>query len=626
MTKIGKGLIGLLLLFLTPLTFPPVALAGVQASVDRQEVPLDESVSLKITRTGDSDRPFQPKFDAPDFEIMNQFQNSQFSSVYVNGKFENRSEESVTFILRPLKVGALKIRNISSAGEKTSDLTIQVIQEQLQRKPLPGDAPTLRGDAKNFFVKGEVSASRVYKGQQIVVSFYLYRRTRAQVRDVMQYPAFQGFIREDLEMPILSGRPDFEAVNMGGIPLERALLARYAVYPIKEGKLKIDGFSVRVDYVPKNPASDDLLEDPVFQFFTQVTPRSGSSKSDPLLIEVLPLPEEGRTPLFTGGVGDFEITTSLDAPRIRAHEPFTFRIGVKGKGNTSLVEFPKVDWPKGLRLYESQGKSKSLGQGLSEKVFEVVMIPELAGAQEIPPIEFEFFNPESRSYIRKKTAAMPIQVEAGNPASAPATTSRDPGDRVSGGSPSGGASPNGTPAYGDLRERDKQLEGGFLGQPWWRLVSWVGLLMFFCFIGLVGWDHFKKRSMARLELLKKKQGTEQLWKGLEQGAAEARDPSELGRILDQLTDEIYKSLDQAYGLSSRALPKRELARILTEHHAFPPEDWRTISALFELEEQVRFSAGAIGDLASTGERVKSSVESLRRICVELSRKSMERQA
>jgi hypothetical protein len=617
MIKIGKASCYALIFMCVQLTS---AFAGIQASVDRQEVPQDESVSLKIVRTGESDRPLNPKFDAPDFEIVNQFQNSQFSSVYINGKFENRSEESVTFILRPLKVGALRIRNINNNGDKASDITVQVVQEHLNRKQVAGEGGGLKGDAKNFFVRGEVSTSRVYKGEQAIVSFYLYRRTRAQVRDVLQYPSFQGFIREDLEMPILSNRPDFEAVSYAGVPMERALLARYAIYPIKEGKLKVDGFAVKVDYIPKNPANDEMLEDPVFQFFTQVTPRSGSSRSDPILIDVMPLPEDGKSPLFTGGVGDFEVSAQLDSNRIQAHAPLNFKVSVKGKGNTSLVEFPKVNWPKGLRLYESQGKSKSLGQGMSEKVFEVVAIPEAAGAMEIPPVEFEFFSPESRSYVRKKTAPIPIQVAPGDPSQAPtmSTPVASGPDRIDSAPTSVGT------GYGPVRERDKSSEG-FGGQPWWRLVAWAGLLMFFSFAGMVFWDQTKKRSLARLEALKRKQSAERLWTDLSEAAVKASTPLEIIQVLEQLKDEVYKSLDEGFGLSSRAIPKRELARILTDQHGFTGEDCLTLDRLFEIAERLRFSSESV-DPGISGERVKELVESVRKICAGIPRKSMEIQA
>ena len=82
MTKTGKrNLQGFLTSAL--ILFSLTAQATLQATLDRNEVPLDESLSFKISASGDNST-LNPKFDAPDFEIMNQFQNSQFSSVYVN--------------------------------------------------------------------------------------------------------------------------------------------------------------------------------------------------------------------------------------------------------------------------------------------------------------------------------------------------------------------------------------------------------------------------------------------------------------------------------------------------------------------------------------------------------------
>ena len=333
-----------------------VAHAAITAVLDRNQVPQDESISMKITQTGQNGS-FSPKFEAPDFEVMNQFESSQFSSVYVNGKFENKSEKSVTFILRPLKLGTLKIHNISNQGDHTPDLSVQVVRENSYQKSVGENAPSLQGDQRNFFVRAELSKTKAYKGEQIITSFYLYRRTKANMRDVMQYPSFEGFIREDLEMPILSGRLEYEAVNLGGVPFERGLLARYAVYPIKEGKLKIEGFSIRADYIPRNAANDDLMEDPFFQFFSQVTPRTGTSKSDPVTIDVMPLPDEGRGPYFSGGVGDFDVSEQVDQTQIKTNAPLTLKVSVKGHGNASLIEFPKITWPKEFKLYESQGRS-----------------------------------------------------------------------------------------------------------------------------------------------------------------------------------------------------------------------------------------------------------------------------
>lgn len=613
MIKTGKlkTLARFILLFAVAST----AQASIHATVDRAELPVDESISLKISVSGDpSGDAINPKFDAPDFEIMNQFQNSQYSSIYVNGRWETKNENSITFILRPLRVGALKIRNIHNKSDRAPDITVQVVQENLYRKSAPGDAPALKGDAKNFFVKAEVSKARAYKGEQLVVSYYLFRRTRASVRDVMQYPSFQGFIREDLEMPILSGRPDFEAVNLGGIPFERALLARYAIYPIKDGKLKIDGFSVRVDYIPKNNGNDDLLEDPFFQFFTQVTPRTGTAKSDPLTIDVLPLPEDGKTSLFTGGVGDFEVSAQVDQSNVKANAPLVLKVTVRGRGNGSLVEFPQINWPPSLKFYEAQGKSKNLGQGNSEKTFEVVLVPLQKGQHDIPPIEFEFFNPDTRSYVRKKTQSIPIQVAEGDPGSAPQFISRgDSESKANEDAPT-------QEGFGSLRVKDKasEVSSGFLGQPWWRWVAWFGLLVFFCFIGLIVWDQMKKRSLAQLEILRRKQNADAFWKSLETEAEKGKP----GRILERVVEECYKTLDETYNLSSRAMPNRELERTLVESHGFSQELWQELLRIFEFSEMVRFSPDS--EDPTLINRVTETIRSARKLCSEISRKKIDK--
>jgi hypothetical protein len=620
MTRTGKSvhaLIGLVVFLLIPFS----ADAALKASVDRTEVPIDESITFKISSAGDGNEPLSPTFDSPDFEIINQFQSSQFSSVYINGKFENKSENSITYILRPMKVGSLKIRNIANRGERAPDINIQVIQESLYKKRASDEAPALSGDAKNFFVKAELSKSKVYKGEQVIASYYLYRRTRATVRDVMQYPSFQGFIREDLEMPILSNRPDFEAVNLGGIPFERALLARYAIYPIKDGKLRIDGFSVRVDYIPKKPAAEDMMEDPFFQFFTQVTPRTGTSKSDPLTVEVLPLPEEGKSALFTGGVGDFEVSSRLESNSIKAHAPMTLQVTVRGKGNVNLVEFPQVNWPKELKFYQAQGKTRNLGQGVQEKTFEVVVIPLQKGAHQIPPIEFEFFNPDTRSYQRRSTQPIALEAQEGEAGSslASGTPSQNPAEPA----PSG---------YGSVRSGDQRPEnGGVMGEPLWRWVSWLGLLIFFGFVGLVIWDQTKKRSLIQLEVLKRKQSEESRWKALESELKGLRsDGSEVqtcSSILERAKEELYKTLDEAFGISSRAISSRDLAKILTESHGVSAEKCRTLSGFLEFTEMMRYSSGAgLNGPEDLRQKSLEALQEIRKICFELPRIPLEKQS
>jgi len=610
MIKTGKFFL-LLTLFLG---FPTITQAEIRAALDRTQVPQDESISLKISQFGENNGAFSPRFEAPDFEVMNQFESSQFSSVYVNGRFENKSEKSITYILRPLKVGSLKIRNISNQGDHAPDLTVQVGRENAYQKSAGENAPSLQGDQRNFFVRAELNKTKAFKGEQVIVSFYLYRRTKANIRDVLQYPTFEGFIREDLEMPILSGHPEAEAVNLGGIPFERALLAKYAIYPIREGKLKIDGFSIRADYIPRNSANEDLMEDPFFQFFSQVTPRTGTAKSDPVTVDSLPLPEEGKGPYFTGGVGDFELSAVLDQTQVKSNAPLTLKVTVRGRGNTSLIEFPKMNWPKEFKLYESQGHSKNVGQGVTEKTFEVVLIPEQTGDLVIPAIPFEFFNPSTRSYVQKKTDPIRISVSQGeagameHPAEAVKT---EPGKNAGDGK-----------SYGGLRTGENvktESSASFMGQPWWRWVAWAALLVLISFFSLVVFDHLKKKSLIQLEILKKKEKIQSTWALLNQDAKEAPLPV----VFEKVSDLLYKSLDEEYGITSRSLPLRELANILTEKHAFSPEQKRNLSKIFEFSEMVRFASQSTPHDSELRRQAQEIIEVAKNLCAAISNKKLE---
>ncbi len=594
------------------------ALAAITANVDRNQLPQDESLSLKISQKAAGNESFSPKFEAPDFEIMNQFESSQFSSVYINGKFENKSEKSVTYILRPLKVGSLKIRNISNNRETAPDITIQVIRENAYQKSAGDQAPSLQGDQRNFFLRAEPSKTKAYKGEQVIISFYLYRRTKVNIRDVMQYPSFEGFIREDLEMPILSGRPEFEAVNLGGVPFERALIARYATYPIKEGKLKIDGFSLRADYIPRNAATDDLMEDPFFQFFSQVTPRTGTAKSDPITIEVINVPDDGKSSFFTGGVGDFDVSATLDQTQVKSNAPLTMKVSVKGKGNASLIEFPKTNWPSEFKLYESQGHSKNLGQGVTEKTFEVVLVPLVTGDLTIPPIIFEFFNPSTRSYVQKKTTPIRISVSQGE--AAPVQIIED--DKKTDLAQNSTSNPENA-NYGSTRTGESAIKaessGTFLGEPWWRWVAWTALLFLFCFFGLVIYDHLRKKSLLKLELLKKKETFQTIWTQLEQEA----NHSPLHEVLEKVTEEIYNTLDVSYGIKSRTLQMRDLAKLLTEQHGFNQEQWKNLASILEFSEMVRFASHATGPENEVRSRALKLIETAKNLCVTISSKKLE---
>ncbi|NDD92218.1 hypothetical protein EBZ37_09050, partial [bacterium] len=217
-----------------------------EVSVDRATVGKDESVALKFRVITDGvGSGEEPEFQAPDFDVVNQYSSVFVESYFENGKFGARNNRQYTKVLRPNREGDLTISGIQvKIGGKVLQhppLKVRVGAGGQGTPPPPrygGSGAGLRGAGKSapganlpFVIRSEVDHSQVYKGQQIVVSYYLYQRARAFNIQVDKYPVFDGFLREDLELPILGQRlTNRESVVLDGVSYERLLLARYAAY------------------------------------------------------------------------------------------------------------------------------------------------------------------------------------------------------------------------------------------------------------------------------------------------------------------------------------------------------------------------------------------------------------
>ena len=262
------------------------------ASVDRAEIAVDESVSLKLSvqSEGGGAHAGTPTFQAPGFDVVNEYTSTFMESYYdgTTGQFGMRNNQQLTKVLRPSRTGALRITGISvSAGGRNytaPDITVQVQGAGAGTQPprgYGGGGIGLRGAGKKLTapgvrVRAEVSKAKVYKGEQIIVSYYLYRRVRVFNIQVDKFPVLSGFLREDLEMPVLGQRLDSERVVLDGVPYERSLLMRYAAYPLQEGKLPLDSSALKYAYYPNSNSTDD--EDPFGGFFRQMQPQQGQER------------------------------------------------------------------------------------------------------------------------------------------------------------------------------------------------------------------------------------------------------------------------------------------------------------------------------------------------------------
>lgn len=398
------------------------------------------SIEFKTVSDGMGGAIGSPKYQAPDFDELNAYQRSQgMETRIINGKITVRHTQSVVSVLVPKKKGQLRISNIQVSVNgnivRAPDLVIDVKPEGARtNQGLAGGSgfgagyggnrqlPSAgvqggRQQASSFFLKTEPSKLKVYKGEQILLTYSLYSRVSILNVQVERYPTITGFLKEDIDIPLLRGRLDYSPSVVGGQEYRRAVLAQYAIYPLKEGTLPVDTFTGKFSYqVGGRPVIDDDDEPLALlnQFFHAMQTTTQVRSSDRVNIEVLPLPAAGQPANFSGLVGDFEITAVADKYQLKMGEPLNVKVKIEGKGHAGSLENLAVKWPQDFELYEDKSHTQFLKTGHTERIFDFMLIPKVKGHYEIPPIEISMFNPDSKSYQTRRTEPINVEVLEGS--------------------------------------------------------------------------------------------------------------------------------------------------------------------------------------------------------------------
>jgi hypothetical protein len=260
-------------------------------------------------------------------------------------------------------------------GIDPDSLEDDIFSQLLRRRLNPG-RPALPTNTEDiFFIHVDVDKRKVYQGEQVTVAWYLVTRGQIADIDTLKYPSLSGFWKEDIEV---ATRLNFQPEIINGIPYQKALLASYALFPIKVGTSKVDSYRAKCRVIGMSAFGQPLDQ--------QVT-----KESPEINIEVMPLPEAGKPASFTGGVGEFTVSAQTDVATVKANNPITFKVRIEGRGNAKAIEFPPVTWPQGVTPYETKSEMKFFPNGRSFKQFETLLVPRAPGEIIIPSVSFGFF-------------------------------------------------------------------------------------------------------------------------------------------------------------------------------------------------------------------------------------------
>ncbi len=413
-----------------PLSTAQAQGANVRAYVDRSEVGINQTFTLNIEINGNGSRrdadPQLPNMDA--FAIFLGSGSSQQIQI-ANGQTSVMT--TLQYRFQATREGSYQIPAIpvSIAGTtyRTDPFTVTVsatgTTNPSSGRPIPDGQQSGTGiEPADLFLQALVDKRRVYQGEPIIVEFKIYTRVQISSYSVTQPATTAGFWVE--EYP-LANSPQTSAEILNGQRYTVATLRKMAVYPTGSGTKTIDPMSIEAQ-VRVQRRSRDLFDD-FFgggSLFGRMVSRVAAS--EPIEIEVLPLPDANKPSDFSGHVGSVQVTTSVDRTEVETDEPITLRVTLSGTGNLRTIPDPIIDFPTDFDVYPPESNDQ-LNRGenavTGTKTYDYLLVPRGPGARVIPSVTLSYFDPSSESYRRSSTDPISIDV-TGDPVTGTAAVGR----------------------------------------------------------------------------------------------------------------------------------------------------------------------------------------------------------
>lgn len=364
------------------------------------------------------------------FDVLMGPSRSQQSSVQiVNGKTTSTSSITFTYILMATTEGSFTIPGATITADGN-----QMISNSVQVNVLPADqaangaassgsggkqsggGTTSRASSgtsissTDLFITATASKTTVYEQEAFLLTYKIYTLVDLRMFDNVKLPDFKGFHSQEVELP---NDRRWGLEHYKGRNYQTTIYRQFVLFPQQSGKLTID--AARFD---ASIAKATEVSDPFEAFFnggsnyvevkkTILTPQ--------LTIDVKSLPA-GKPADFSGGVGEFNITSSINSTSVKTNDAVTVKLVISGTGNLKLVSNPEIKFPEDFEVYDPKvdNKFRLTNAGLSgSKVIEYLAIPRNAGTFKIPAVKFSYFDIHSKSYKTLTTEEYVLHVEKG---------------------------------------------------------------------------------------------------------------------------------------------------------------------------------------------------------------------
>ena len=367
--------------------------------------------------------------DIADFDILSGPNQSSSSNIsIINGVRTSSKKLTYTCILRPKREGTFTIpaATVMVDGEQltSKELTVKVLPQdqrgggaqqsgaQQGRGTTSSQTGQISGD--DLFIKATVNKKKVYEQEAVLLTYKIY--TTVNLTNVSgKMPDLKGFHTQEMEMP--KGNREFELEHYNGRNYRTIVWSQYVLFPQQSGQLEIPSITFEGTIAQRVQSYDPF--DAFFNGGSSYVNVQKEIRTPKLTIDVSPLPA-GKPASFYGGVGSFNMTSSISTTELKENEAVTLKLVISGTGNMKLIKTPEVKFPADFEVYDPKVDNKFTlkAGGLSgNKVIEYLAIPRHGGEYTIPSIEFSYFDVKSGAYKTLTTPEYTLNVAKGSGAS-----------------------------------------------------------------------------------------------------------------------------------------------------------------------------------------------------------------
>ena len=354
--------------------------------------------------------------------LMGPSTSTQSSFQMVNGHTSSTSSVTYTYILVATKNGSFTIpaAHVTAGGKdiQSNELHIKVSgqaqsggqqgasRQQGQQDIRPAGTAISGSD---LFMKVSASKSRVREQEPILLTYKVY--TVVGLTDLNgKMPDLKSFYTREVPLPT---QKSFHLETLNGRQYKTVTWQQYVMFPQATGKLEIPSITFDGIVMQQNRNVDPF--EAFFNGGSGYIEVKKQIKAPGLTIQVDPLPQ--RPANFSGGVGQYNISATLDQSEVKANDPIKLRVVVSGVGNMKLLKQPVVQFPKDFDKYDAKvtDKTKLTTSGLEGSiVYDFLAVPRHQGQFDIPPVEYTYFDTRAGQYKTVRTEGFHLTVKKGD--------------------------------------------------------------------------------------------------------------------------------------------------------------------------------------------------------------------